>query len=46
MYASENDHTDIVNILLTVPGIHDIDMKNKVKIHSIGIMLLIVFGFF
>ena len=31
MIASGKGHTNIVNILLTVPGIHDINMKDEVR---------------
>ena len=35
MIASGKGHTNIVNILLTVPGI-DVNMKDKVKISVIA----------
>ena len=31
MLASEKGHTDIVNILLAVPDIHDINMEDNVR---------------
>ena len=42
MHASGEGRTDIVKVLLTIPGIHNINKKNKVRKYYCNAMLIIV----